>query len=295
MENQENKTGFFKKLFSTLRRKYMLSILDANTLEKRFTLQLSRLNVLIVVVLISLISVVFTIFIISITSLKEYIPGFASVEQMKQAYVNNLRIDSLNRAFHARDIYYKNIRETILMGLPSEILDSNVMNNSDHDYSDVDFSYSMQDSLLRLEWEERERFDLVYSPNNQTSQGISSFIFYAPIRGRVISGFNQNKGHFGIDLNGEKDAAVKATLDGIVILASWTYETGHVIAVQHSSNLISVYKHNSVLLKREGDPVQAGDPIAIIGDSGELSSGPHLHFELWYNLRPVNPADFISF
>lgn len=296
MAEKEKKLGFIKRLFSNLRHKYMFNVLDENTMEERFTFRLSRLNVLIVFVVVSFISVLFTIFVIYVTPLKEYIPGYASVAKIKQVYINNIRIDSLQRAIDARDVYLKNIKETILQGKPPIPIDSSVLSkNTDLDYKNLKLSHSIQDSLLRQEWEERERFDLVYYPDKQTQQGISSFIFYTPVRGKVISGFNTQKGHFGIDINGEKDAAIKATLDGVVILATWTYETGHVIAIQHSSNLVSVYKHNSVLLKHEGDPVQAGDPIAIIGNSGELSSGPHLHMELWYNLRPVNPSDFITF
>lgn len=296
MADTTKKSGFIKRLFSNLRHKYMLSILDESTMEKKFTFRLSRLNVVIVLVLVSLLSVVFTLFIIYVTPLKEYIPGYASVEKIKQVYINNARIDSLQSTIDARDLYLKNLKETILMGLPPSEIDSSVMHkNKEVDYKNITLSHSPEDSLLRQEWEDREKFDLEYYPDKQSPQGISSFIFYTPARGKVVSGFNAQKRHYGIDINGEKDAAIKATLDGIVILSSWTYETGHVIAIQHASNLISVYKHNSVLLKHEGDPVQAGDPIAIIGDSGELSSGPHLHFELWYNLRPVNPSDFITF
>ena len=163
------------------------------------------------------------------------------------------------------------------------------------DYENIKLSHSIEDSLLRQEWKEREKYDLIYTPGKSGGDGIGSFIFYTPVNGRIVNGFNVQKQHYGIDLNGEKDAPVKATLDGIVILSSWTYENGYVIAIQHAANLISVYKHNSVLLKHQGDPVKAGDPIAIIGNSGEQSTGPHLHFELWYNLRPVNPADFVSF
>ncbi|MBN2746171.1 MAG: M23 family metallopeptidase [Bacteroidales bacterium] len=296
MTKEQKKQGFFKRIFSNMRHKYKLTIMDESTMEELLLFRLSRLNVLIVLVLLSSFLVVSTIFIIAVTPLKEYIPGYASVEKVKQVYVNNLRIDSLERAIEARDLYLKNFKEIILEGKNPTPADSAVlMKKSGLDYENIAMKHSVDDSLLRMEWEDRERYDLVYYPDKTSVGGINSFIFFSPIRGKIISGFNAKKGHYGIDILGDQDAAIKATLDGIVILSSWTYETGYVIAIQHFSNLISVYKHNSVLLKHEGDPVQAGDPIAIIGNSGEFSSGPHLHFELWYNLNPVNPADFVTF
>ncbi len=296
MTKEIKKQGFFKRIFSNMRHKYKLTIMDESTMEELLLFRLSRYNVLIVLVLLSSFLVVSTIFIIAVTPLKEYIPGYASVEKVKQVYVNNLRIDSLERAIEARDLYLKNFKEIILEGKNPSPADSSVlMKKSGVDYENISMKHSTDDSLLRMEWEDRERYDLVYYPDKTSSSGINSFIFFSPVRGKIISGFNAQKGHYGIDILGDQDAAIKATLDGIVILSSWTYETGYIIAIQHSSNLISVYKHNSVLLKHEGDPVQAGDPIAIIGNSGELSSGPHLHFELWYNLNPVNPADFVTF
>ena len=128
-----------------------------------------------------------------------------------------------------------------------------------------------------------------------TAPDISNFFFFTPIKGMVTSSFDLKKGHFGTDITAPKNEVIKSVLDGTVIIASWTSETGHVIQVQHPNNLISVYKHNSVLLKEVGEQINAGEEIAIIGESGELSSGPHLHFELWFNGNPINPEEFIVF
>jgi murein DD-endopeptidase MepM/ murein hydrolase activator NlpD len=133
------------------------------------------------------------------------------------------------------------------------------------------------------------------SGNRSGSGSISNFFFFTPIQGIISNGYNPANRHFGIDIVSKMNEAVKSVLDGTVILSAWTLQTGNIIAVQHQSNIISVYKHNSVLLKKEGDNVKAGDPIAIVGESGEMQTGPHLHFELWYNGNPVNPREYISF
>ncbi|OIP00805.1 MAG: hypothetical protein AUJ98_06700 [Bacteroidetes bacterium CG2_30_33_31] len=285
-----------KRFYAHLKYKYKLVIMNESTLKEEVNFRLSRLNVIILLGFITFITIVFTIFIISVTSLKEYIPGFASVEQIKQVYLNNARIDSLEIAINDRDLYLQNLKETILMGKPMKGNDTLMLKkNKNVDYKGITIKHSKEDSLLRDEWDNKEQYDLIYYPDKQNQKGLESFIFFTPLRGIVTNGFNIYNKHYGIDVAGEKDKAIKATLDGMVIFSLWTFETGYVIAIQHQSNLISVYKHCSALLKKEGDYVKAGSPIAIIGNTGEMTSGPHLHFELWYNANTVNPADFITF
>jgi murein DD-endopeptidase MepM/ murein hydrolase activator NlpD len=124
---------------------------------------------------------------------------------------------------------------------------------------------------------------------------IGSVLFFVPLKGVITNEFNISQGHFGVDIVSRQNEAIKAVLDGTVILSNWTIETGFTIAIQHQENIISVYKHNSALLKKVGEFVKAGDPIAIVGQTGELTSGPHLHFELWYDGNPVNPKEYITF
>ena len=119
--------------------------------------------------------------------------------------------------------------------------------------------------------------------------------FFPPVQGALNDGFDVSKRHFGVDIAVPKSQPIKSTLDGTVVLATWTAEDGHVIQVQHTNNLVSIYKHNSSLLKRTGQIVKAGDVIAISGNSGENTTGPHLHFELWYNGLPINPHNYIQF
>ena len=166
-------------------------------------------------------------------------------------------------------------------------------------YDTVTLLKSVEDSLLRAEFESQNMYNLYFNEhgqNRETSRSsIRSFNFFAPIKGVITAKFNLSEKHFGTDIVTSHNEAVKATLDGTVIFTDWTLETGHVIAIQHARNLISFYKHNSVLLKKQGEHVNAGDPIAISGESGELLSGPHLHFELWYNGAPINPEEYIIF
>ena len=145
--------------------------------------------------------------------------------------------------------------------------------------------------MLREYVEREDSYSLTDDKENISKQ----IYFFAPLKGTITNEFDPSKEHFGIDVVAPKDEAIKATLDGTVVFAEWTVETGYVIQLQHANNIVSNYKHNSVLLKKVGDEVKAGDVIAIIGNSGELSSGPHLHFELWKEGKPINPKEFINF
>ena len=165
-------------------------------------------------------------------------------------------------------------------------------------YDTITDRKSPQDSMLRVSFENQTKFNLF--PRNEImpemgNAQIYSQNFFKPLNGIITAKFAPLEKHYGIDIVAPHNDAVKSVLDGTVIMAAWTLETGYVIAVQHAGNLISVYKHNAVLLKQEGDFVKAGEPIAIAGNSGEISTGPHLHFELWYNGNPVNPTNYINF
>ena len=292
--NLDNQS-WFKRLFTNLNYKYKLVVMNESTFEEKIAVRISRMLVFILFGLVTVFSILFTIFMIYITPLKEYIPGYASVDKVKLVYINKMKIDSLEHEIRQRDVYLENFRTRILMG---EVVDEGdsilLQQNENIDYENLDLSISVEDSLLRNEWESLPDYNLSYSPSNSRG-GISKYFFMAPLKGTVSNGFNSKQKHFGIDILGIKDAPIKSCLDGIVILSTWSYEYGYIIGIQHDEGIISMYKHNSALLKDEGDIVTAGDPIAIIGNTGKESSGAHLHFEIWYNLNPINPAQFISF
>jgi murein DD-endopeptidase MepM/ murein hydrolase activator NlpD len=146
--------------------------------------------------------------------------------------------------------------------------------------------------MLRAQIEQEEKNNLKGGLLKEKG-GINSLFFFVPLQGQLTSGFEQSTKHFGVDIVGKKNEPIKSTLDGTVILSTWTPDQGYVIQVQHQENILSIYKHNSALLKKEGERVKAGEPIAIIGNSGELSTGPHVHFELWYKGTPVDPTKYM--
>ncbi|RLD47059.1 MAG: M23 family peptidase [Bacteroidetes bacterium] len=296
MTKENKKRGLIKRIFQNWNYKYKLVVMNEMTFEEHMTFRLSRMNILMLYVLFSIFSIALTIFMIYVTPLKEYIPGYASVEKVKQVYINQFRIDSLELEIRQRDLYLANFKHRILQGEDLGKKDTIMVSiKKDIDYKNIPDSRSYQDSILRKEWEKETDYDLVYYKDHHKSSGISRFVFFTPIHGTVINGFDSKKGHFGVDILGKKNTPIKSTLDGTVLFSGWTYENGYVIALQHGDNLISVYKHNSSLIRAEGDRVKAGDAIAIIGNTGKYTSGPHLHFELWYYRNPTNPVDFINF
>jgi murein DD-endopeptidase MepM/ murein hydrolase activator NlpD len=154
---------------------------------------------------------------------------------------------------------------------------------------------SEDDSALREQMEAADRFELSEAPVRPFAAGIGSTAFFTPLKGTITSRYDASQKHYGIDIVSNANEVIKSALDGTVVIANFTSETGYVIGIQHPNNIFTFYKHNSALLKKVGDFVKAGEVVAIIGSTGEHSNGPHLHFELWYNGSPVNPIEFISF
>lgn len=290
------KTKPKQKFIQKLRNKYKLLILNEDTFEEKLTFRLSRMNVFVAFGSLAIVLIFSTTLIIAFTPLREYIPGYPNVEMQRDIYNLALRTDSLQTELLRKDLYLHNIKR-VLEGkvvIDIDTVTSNISAN--RNFEDIKLQRSKEDSLLRLEVEALGKYNLVYTGESVSSAGsISNFFFFSPIKGTLVNGFNKTNKHYGVDIVGKENEPIKATLDGTVILASWTSETGYIIALQHQSNLISVYKHNSFLLKKTGNFVKAGDPIAIIGNTGELTTGPHLHFEIWYNGNAVNPTEYMSF
>jgi murein DD-endopeptidase MepM/ murein hydrolase activator NlpD len=281
-----------KKIYRKLKNKYRLVIMNDETLEEKVSFTLSPLNVFVFggTLIISLIT--FTIYIIAFTPLREYIPGYADVNMQRRLVKLSNQADSLSRKVESQDLYISNLRSIIdgEAGIP----ENTPTGEAQAKYDTIRFEApSAADSALRDLIETQDRFTL--EPDAGSNQGIASFLFFPPVKGTLTSTFNPKSKHFGIDIVAPPNEIIKSTLDGTVVFSEWTSETGYVIAVQHSDNIFTIYKHNSALLKKAGDFVKAGDPLAIIGNTGELTTGPHLHFELWYNGNPVNPADYMTF
>jgi murein DD-endopeptidase MepM/ murein hydrolase activator NlpD len=281
-----------KKFFQKIRDKYRFSIYRDETYEEVLNLRLSRLNVIAWGGFATLLFLAIVISIIVYTPVREFIPGYPDENTLINSVRNEQRLDSLEIELARRDIYLENINR-IISGREPENYDN--AGDTNQNYSNIHFTRSSEDSIMRDFFSEEERFGLNDSKRKQTIGGISQIHFFPPVKGLVTNSFNSVANHYGTDIVAGANEIVKATLEGTVIMASWTLETGWVIQIQHKNNLISIYKHNSELLKRVGDIVKTGEAIAIIGNSGELTTGPHLHFELWYNGMPLNPEDYISF
>lgn len=283
-----------QKKFQKLKNKYRLVILKDDTFEEKLSFKLSRLNVFALLGTSSLLLIVLVTLLIAFTPLREFIPGYANVNVRKIGLKNALKVDSLEIALNQKQLYIENIKN-IIQGNPINF-SQDVHIDSSLNYKAITNQPSKEDSLLRTMVETEEKYTLFKSAG-KTPSTISSFIFFSPLKGTITNPFNikGNEKHRGIDLVAPKNEAIKSTLDGTVIFAEFTNESGYVIQIQHENNLLSVYKHNSVLYKKIGDRVNAGEVIAIIGNTGENSSGPHLHFELWYNGLPLNPEEYITF
>jgi len=295
LNENDKKVKWYKKL----RNKYRLVIMNDETFEERLSFRISRLNVFIVVGSISIFFIITTLFVIAYTPLREYIPGYTDVTIERRTYDNMLKADSIEIAFAQYEWYIHNLKNIMDGKFVEEVIQQDTEQTKNYD--DITLKRSLEDSLLRVQIESQDKYNLNYSYGEgeefQTTKpaSISSYFFFAPLKGIVTNSFNPITHHYGVDIVAKKNEPVKATLDGTVIFSTWTLETGYIIGVQHQDNLFSVYKHNSVLLKKQGNFVKAGEAIAIIGETGELSTGPHLHFELWYNGNPVNPGDYMTF
>lgn len=291
-----------QKFFNKLKNKYKLVILNADTFEEKFSLKLSPINVFVIAGSASILLIFLTTYIIAFTPLREYIPGYTSTNMKTAMYKLLLKADSLENSINAKNLYIENIK-SIISG--QEIVDKieNQPQSTNIKHENTALKNSKEDSMLRAEIENIDNYTVNFSNNDKVSQknyygsyaSIKDFFFFSPLKGMTTNLFDPAGNHYGIDIVAGKNEAIKATLDGTVIFSGWTLATGYVIALQHANNIISVYKHNSALLKHQGNYVKAGEPIAIIGETGELSTGPHLHFELWFNGNPVNPKDYIVF
>lgn len=295
MTTQKKKKSLLKKLSS----KYRLALFNEQTYEELFVVRLSRLNVFTVVGTFGFVLIVLVSLLIAFTGLRDYIPGYPDAQQRLLIVRNAQRVDSLYIEIQKRDQFINSFKN-ILMGEDAEAGatqedEASEIRMNGNGNADVNFSRSDEDSLFRLQVEREERFNLSVREVPQRAIALESAFFVSPIKGLVINGFGETTGHYGVDIVAAPSSRVSAVLDGMVVFSGWTVETGYVIQIQHPNNLISIYKHNEILLKEVGQVVKAGEAIARVGNSGELTTGPHLHFELWYNGSPLNPVDYIAF
>ncbi|MBB3123157.1 murein DD-endopeptidase MepM/ murein hydrolase activator NlpD [Mesoflavibacter sabulilitoris] len=280
-----------KKIKKKLLHKYRLVILNEDTFEERLSLNLNRLNVFVIGTLSAIFLIAFTTLLIAFTPLKEYIPGYSSTSLKKKAIALSYKTDSLQRVIDFNEKYFASIKQ-VLQGEVSvaDFDKDSIIQAVKQEVSEVDLSPIKEDSLLREKVDKEDKYSLF-----ETATAKTNFVLFPPVNGTISEPYDVKSKHYAVDIVVEENTPIKATADGTVIFAEWTAQTGYVILIEHSSGLISVYKHNASLTKSQGDLVKAGEVIATAGNTGELTTGPHLHFELWSDGYPVNPTNFIDF
>lgn len=280
------------KLFRKLTHKYRMVLLNEDTFEEVGNMRLTRLNLIALVGIVLILLVSITYILIAFTNIRELIPGYPDAAMRQHIRTNAMKLDSLEYEQAVRDQYFDNLNRIISGDMPDMYMnDTTGMVDS----RDINFARSNNDSLLRQQVKAEEQFRLSVLDDSQVSKKLHDLHFFTPVVGFITGEFNPADNHFGVDLVAEPNAVVKAAMGGTVTLSNWTLETGYVIQIQHDYELITVYRHNASLFKTVGEKVTAGDAIAIVGNSGELTSGPHLHFELWHDGVPLNPVDYIIF
>ncbi|MCL1934147.1 MAG: M23 family metallopeptidase [Candidatus Azobacteroides sp.] len=278
--------AFWKKM----RFKYKLSFLNENTLEEVFALRLSRLSGLLTLAVFVVFLITLTAIVIIKTPIRNYLPGYLDSEIRQEMIDNALRTDSLQQQLFIQSKYLQNVT-AILRG--DMKVDQVRQVDSVKDNSNVNLEKSKQTADFVRNYEEEEKYNL--NVVQTSSLRSDNAFFYRPVKGLISSSFNLKEKHYGIDIAAKPQESVLATMKGTVIYAGFDANFGYVIHIQHSNGFLSVYKHNALLLKEEGDEVFGGEVIALVGSTGNLSTGDHLHFELWYKGKAVDPIEYINF
>ncbi len=279
-----------KSFRSRLMAKYRFVVLNENTFEEMLSYRLSRLNVFMILSISAILLIAATYLIISVTPLKEYIPGYDSTAMRRQAINNTYLIDSLQQQLFLNERYITSIADALSGNVDLEEMPSSGLIDDMDQLEELGFSTNKQDSILRAEVSQEDRFNLF-----ETAGTESNFTLFTPVTGVITQGYSPSENHFAVDISVPEKTPIKAVSDGTVILAEWTTETGYVVIIKHQQNLISVYKHSESLAVNQGDLVLSGEVISFAGSTGILSTGPHLHLELWSDGYPINPTELIEF
>lgn len=286
-QKKKNKKSFW----SRIRFKYKLSFINEGTLEEVWAFRLSQLSAFVTLAVFAFFLIAFTALIIIKTPIRNYLPGYLDVEIRKEIVENALRADSLERMIAVQSLYLNNVAGILAGTIPLDSIrqiDSLAQVNPNYEIPRGD-----KEQAFVKNFEEEEKYNLtVLNPNPAPTDGV---FFYKPVKGVVSAAYEADARHFGIDLVAAPKESVLATLDGTVVFTGFDPNYGNVIQIQHKNGFLSIYKHNELLLKEAGDRVVAGEAIALVGNTGRLSTGPHLHFELWYKGSPVNPEEYIAF
>lgn len=274
-------------------KKYRFSIFNDTTHEEIFVFRANGVFSILTIVLVVIFLIGSVTLLISYTSLRELIPGYPSAQSRQDLIQNAIKIDSLQNEINVWRLQLANIQR-ITSGQRPLAIDSilNLQMNADT-AARVEGNFAKDDSLLRATVLREEQFNL--TSREQKIEQIEGLHFFPPLKGVVTEEYNPAIGHPYLDIAAPENSVVSAVLNGTVIHSGWDDENGYTIQLQHDNNLVSVYKHNSKLLAKTGDKVAAGTPVALVGNTGTLSTAPHLHFELWHKGEPIDPVQYIKF
>ena len=285
---KERKRDKIKKIFQNPYRIVVFNDINLHIIRQlRFNARTALGSLVLAVILI----ITGVTILIAFTPLREYIPGYPTGKMRRMLIRNVLVVDSLEQEARRRDLYFKDFRAMLAGETPS---DSASKHATPLKPEQVQFKSFNHDSLFREEIaQEQVNLGINSAPTGKV--GVAGLLFFPPLNGMVTGKHDLSNRHFGVDIVGKLNSRISATLDGTVIFAGWTIDTGYVIYIQHEQNLITVYCHNAELLKIQGDKVRAGEAIAIMGNSGKETTGPHLHFEMWLSGASVDPEEYIKF
>lgn len=286
-------------ILERLKHKYRLVVLTDDTMEEQFSFRLSQMNIYVFLSTLTVLTAVFTVVVMALTPLKEYLPGYDDTGTRRKVYALAEKSDSLERVVKQQNAFINSVQQ--VLEEKNMANGSNTPAQNEPDFANTEPAemegLSEEEKELRRTMEKEGQFTTV-GDENLNAQRLSQnqlYNLFAPAKGIISAGYDPHKEHFAVDIVTAANEPVKATASGVVILADWTHESGYVLGIQHGNNLMSFYKHNAALLKKTGTFVKAGDAIAIVGNSGEQTVGPHLHFELWHNQSPLNPTDYLDF
>jgi murein DD-endopeptidase MepM/ murein hydrolase activator NlpD len=270
---------------------YRLIIYNDSTIQTVWSIKLTPIKVLTLGSLGAILLILLTTVIIAYTPLRENIPGYPSAKVRQQILRNYILVDSLENEIKTRDNYFLKVKTLFEGGVPSDETSGTdtALKVTEAKFRNFNADSIFEDKLLD------EKNNLALQQNPKKLPSIANIHFFTPLRGLITNRFNLKTDHLAVDIVGKQNARISSVLDGTVIFAGWTMDTGYSIFIQHENNILSVYKHNAELFKTVGDKVKSGDVIAIMGNSGELTTGPHLHFELWHNGTALDPETYIDF
>ena len=277
-------------LLDKLSERFHILIVNEKTLERKKLLSSSSLNLAVSSFIAFLFVLSASFLLIYFTPLKEYFRGYTSLELRQNAVENSMKLDSLESLYITQSNYINSLKDLLSGNISFEELDENLSSNENGFNALEIVATNQEDSLLRALVEEEDKYNAFDIQGERFTT-----VLFPPVKGGLSSVFDLNSKHYGVDIVMPENSPVHSISEGIVVFSEWTSATGFVIIIEHLNGLTSIYKHNSSIVKSQGDRVGTGEIIAFTGNTGEQTTGPHLHFELWYQGEPVDPQSYIEF